>query len=218
MAASRRNWHKTRDLNKTTRKIISIMNTNRNADEELYQTTGERLNHLLDQIGFKSGRGRMAAFQTFLSEQEPEVFSDLKYTTVRSWFQDHAPPMKKVDVVMQALEKEYVFRNDVAQIKTWWKLGGFYPFVDEKGHVKPTAEELLKTRSEDEEKLQFLVMSLVKEEAGDNFNEIPGSELIEIKEKAMDFARDFADPFKIECPQEYLRMVIRHGFRSDSQD
>jgi len=194
------------------------MNTNTVANEELYKTTGDRLNHLLDQIGFKSGRGRMAALQAFLIDKAPETFSDIKYTTVRSWFSDHAPPMKKINAIMEALENDYVFNHDIDQIKTWWKLGAYYPFVGEDGQAQRTVKELEKVRSDEEERLQFLVMSLVKEEAGDNFSEIPGSELLEIKEKALDFARDFSDPFKVECPQEYLRMAIRDEFRSASKD
>ena len=53
---------------------------------------GDRLNYLLDQIGFISGR--VEAFQNYLIENAADMFEDLKYTTVRSWFQEHAPNAK----------------------------------------------------------------------------------------------------------------------------
>ncbi|MCG8330640.1 MAG: hypothetical protein MI974_23285 [Chitinophagales bacterium] len=185
------------------------MNTKRNINTETFELPGERLNHLLDQIGFKQGRGRVTNFQNYLTEKSPNLFSDLKYTTVRSWFQEHAPPMRKIDAVIQALKKEYQFHHDISLIKTWWKMGGFYPFISDSGELSPSITDLQKEVKDKEEKLQFLVMSLVTEETGELFKSLSSQDLVKLKDKVVKFANEFADPFEIECPSEYLRMAIR---------
>ena len=173
-------------------------------NDELFETTGNRLSHILNQIGFKHGRGRIQDLQSYLIDIKPEIFSDLKYTTVRSWFHDSAPPMKKVDVIIEALQNDYLFQNDISQIKTWWKVGGYYPFSHDS---KPTALE--PSNSINEQKLQFIVMSIVTEETGKEFNELSGDELTQIKEKALQLVKDFIDPFVTVCPNEYMRMAVR---------
>ena len=105
------------------------MDTNSQAEYEPYDSPGDRLSHILDQIGFKQGRGRVRDFQSYLTDSRPDFFSDLKYTTVRSWFQESAPPMLKIDAIISALKEKYSFHHNISQIKTWWKVGGFYPFV-----------------------------------------------------------------------------------------
>lgn len=185
------------------------MNTKRNTDTEAFESPGDRLNHILDQIGFKQGRGRVADFQIYLTETSPDLFSDLKYTTVRSWFQDHAPPMRKIDAIIQALQKEYPFHHDISQVKTWWKVGGFYPFISNTGEPTPTITDLQRDVKENEDKLQFVVMSLVTEETGEAFKSLSSHELVRLKDKAVKFAQEFADPFKTECPSDYLRMAIK---------
>jgi len=181
------------------------MNTkkNINTSTETFESPGDRLNHILDQIKFKQGRGRVSEFKNYLAERLLDGASDLKYTTVRSWFQEHAPPMRKIDDIMQALQQEYPFKHDISQIKTWWKLGGLYPFVD---YLNPNIAKI----QQDKEKLQFVVMSLVTEETGELFKSLSSENLINLKDKAVKFAEEFVDPFKNECPSEYLRMVIRY--------
>lgn len=169
-----------------------------------FNTVGERLSHILDQIGFKHGRGRIQDFQAYLIDRKPESFSDLKYTTVRSWFHDSAPPMKKINIIIDALQEFYLFKNDISQIKSWWKLGGYYPFSHDS---KPT--DVNESKSLGEQKLQFIVMSMVTEEAGHDFNSLSGEQLIQIKEKAIQLAKDFVDPFITECPVEYMRIAVR---------
>ena len=186
--------------------IARTMNTKPNTESPAFELAGDRLNHLLDQIGFKKGRGRVAEFQNYLSENAPDVFSDLKYTTVRSWFQEHSPPMRKIDAVIKALQSEYTIHENIPQIKTWWKLGGLYPFSGSDENVVES-----EGRFEDiDEKIQFIVMSLVTEEAGELFQELSGSELVGLKDKVIQFAKDFADPFKTQCPTKYLRMAVKH--------
>lgn len=100
-----------------------------NTEELVFDKTGGRLNHILDQIGFREGRGRVSDLQKYLIRTRPEYFANLKYTTVRSWLLESAPPMKKIEVIMDALQDNYEFKHDISQIKNWWKLGGFYPFT-----------------------------------------------------------------------------------------
>lgn len=187
------------------------MNTERNSEPEEFSSRGERLSHILDKIGFKEGRGRVADFRTFLVSKKPDVFEDLKYTTVRAWFQDSAPPMVKVDVIIDALVENYQFHHglDLSLIKTWWKAGGYYPFVDSEGDKIPSIPELQQEAKNNEDRLQFIVMSLVTDVTGDSFNTLSSDELVRLKDSAIQFARDFADPFKTECPTRFLRMIIQ---------
>jgi hypothetical protein len=60
------------------------------------------------------------------------------------------------------------------------------------------------------EKLPFIIMSIVTEETGDLFNSLSGSELIQISDKAVSFADNFLNPLNIDCPDEYLRLIVRH--------
>lgn len=182
------------------------MATNRDVNTEAFNTPGERLHYLLDQIGFKQGRGRVAEFQSFLMEQSPEGLEDLKYTTVRSWFYEHAPAMRKIDAIIEALQKKYTINQNISQIKTWWKLGGYFPFPDQSAE----AENIQKELYEKEQKLQFQIMSLVTEETGDRFAKLSGRDLLRIKEKALTFATDYADPSKVVCPHDYIRLVIQN--------
>lgn len=182
---------------------------------------GERLAHILDQIGFKHGRGRIDDLHKFLVEKRPDVYADLKYTTVRSWFHNSAPPMKKIDIIIEALQNDYVIQYNISQIKTWWKVGGYYPFataIDSEKISDNSSNRGGSVQPISEQKLQFIVMSLVTEETGDEFNELTGEQLVQIKEKAIQLAKDFADPFMIECPSEYMRMAIRDAMRLSKEN
>ena len=194
------------------------MNTKIDNSIEVLESPGDRLNHLLDQIGFRQGRGRVTDLQSYLAEKSPDLFSDLKYTTVRSWFQEHAPPMVKVDAIIQALQKEYTFHHDISQIKAWWKIGGFYPFTDQSAGPKPDIDELKRDFEKHEEKLQYIIMALVAEETGECFHSLSIEDLLRLKEKAVLLAREYADPFKMECPSKYLRLVIKDEFRIMQHD
>ncbi len=175
-----------------------------------YATPGERLNYILDHIGFKKGRGRVKSFQLYLQEQQPENFSQIKYSTVRSWFQNSSPQMSKIDAIISLLQTSYTFHHDISQIKTWWKISGFNPFVDTLGNTSPTLFHLQQKTKDNEEKLQFIVMSLVTEITGKYFNSLTSTELVEIKDKAVKMAKDFTNPFKTECPPEYIKLLIKN--------
>lgn len=180
------------------------MRTNCATEADDFEQPGDRLNHLLDKIGFKNGRGRVAEFHSYLCEKMPSVFSDLKYTAVRGWFNKAAPPMRKIDAAMQALQMDYQISYDISQIKTWWKLGGYYPFTEESIGLIPLA-----SRNEDTERLRFAVMAMVTDVTGEDIQKLSTEELVMITDKATRFALNYADPQKTSCPSEYVRMAIK---------
>jgi signal recognition particle subunit SEC65 len=171
---------------------------------------GDRLSTILDQIGFKKGRGRVLDFQNYLRDASPKDFKDLKYTTVRAWFQCHAPPMRKIDAVIDALQIEFQFHHDISHIKTWWKVGGPCPFSNETTAVRTSIQQIQQKIELQKEKLMFIIISIVKEETGEHFNSLSGSDLTRIYDKVTSFVEDFLNPSVIECPDEYLRLVARH--------
>lgn len=180
-----------------------------------FDSPGDRLNHILDKAGFRSGRGRVTEFQSYLAETSPELFKDLKYGTVKSWFQQATPTMRRIGSVLEAVEKNYPINQDISLIKTWWKVGGYYPFA------KPVAappkfcvESPSPDNEEEDEKLQFIAMSLVIDETGELFKTLSSKDLVRLKDKALRFAKEFADPSKSNCPSEYLRMVIKYELES----
>jgi hypothetical protein len=180
---------------------------------DTYNNPGDRLAHILDQIGFKQGRGRVIDFQNYLTRTSPKQFKDLKYTTVRAWFQDHAPPMHKIDVIIETLQTNYSFQHDVSHIKTWWKAGGFYPFSDNGSPNHPTILELMERAAIIKEKLPFIIMAIITEETGELFKSLTGSELVKISDKTTYFAESFLDPLNMECTDEYLRAIIRYELK-----
>ncbi|MGD8909009.1 MAG: hypothetical protein PVI92_06630 [Chromatiales bacterium] len=183
------------------------MSTDKQTQSNNHDSPGNRLSLILDQIGFKQGRGRVIDFQTYLKKTSPQFFKDLKYTTVRAWFQDHAPPMRKIDAIFDALLVEFSFQHNISHIKTWWKAGGPYPFCDE---IPAELMSLHRKINAVKEKLPLTVMSIVREETGEHFKALSGSDLIHISDKTANFAEDFLNPFSIECPDEYLRLVVRY--------
>jgi hypothetical protein len=195
------------------------MKTNKKTEDEPYLFPGDRLSHILEIINFKQGRGRQGRgrvtdFHSFLIKSQLEVFSDLKYTTVRSWFQESAPSMLKIDAIISALQDKYTFHNDISQIKTWWKVGGFYPFIDTSDEASRTILDLQQEAKESEEKLQFIVMSLVTEVTGDLFDSLSSEDRVRIKDKAIKMVTDFADPYMTECPAEYIKILIKNELDS----
>jgi hypothetical protein len=59
----------------------------------IFNTLGRRLNHILDNVGSKKGHGRLSEFHAFL---QINLDKELKYSTVRAWFDKSSPPMKKL--------------------------------------------------------------------------------------------------------------------------
>ena len=167
-------------------------------------TTGERLNKLLDHSGFKRGRGRIPEFQMYLVNKKIPEFETLKYSTVRSWFDDHAPPMKKISLIVDQLHKDFVLQIDIEQLKIWWKLGGISPFP---ASLDNSYE------GEVEKKLRFLITSIVTEQCGRDFEKLPSSTLVDIKEKAIGLAKDFANTEKVDIPIEFLKIFIKEQIR-----
>ena len=117
-----------------------------------FETQGERLNHILDQAGFKSGRGRVKEFFEYLQEARPQELGSLNYSTIKGWFQDHSPPMPKIEVIVDLLHDEFHFQCNLDQVKSWWKVGGYYPFNDIDLSSAPAGEGKLKVfHAEDHE-------------------------------------------------------------------
>ena len=95
-----------------------------------YKTKGERLSYILDAAGFMTGHGRIAKFWEFLTSSGLEVFSELKYSTVKAWFADNSPSMAKISLIIDTLQLDYNLDAAISldHVKTWWKAGGYNPF------------------------------------------------------------------------------------------
>jgi hypothetical protein len=186
---------------------IREMVTTENGKETLFDTPGKRLVHLLDQIGFQKDRGIITDLHTYLLNTQPDDFSDLSYGTVRAWFAENSPPMKRMSLVIEALRKNYPFDYDIMHIKTWWKVGGFYPFME--SSTDQALAELDNEARATFEKTKFVIMSLVTEECGESFEKLSADELKTISDAANQFVQDFTDPYQTTCPNRYIRAVIR---------
>ena len=170
--------------------------------EEQYTLPGERLDHLLNQIGFAEGRGRTRSLFEFVSQNSTYDFSDLKFGTVRSWFHNHAPTMRKVNAIVDLLSEEYSFEIDKEQIAVWWKVGGYYPFN--------AASDSL-----DIDKLDFVITSMISEEVKDSLQDIESSKLLKVKSQTLDMCKAFADPTVSECPTEFIKTFVRGSLRNN---
>ena len=62
-----------------------------------------RLNIMLDHAGFRSGRGRVAEFHSYLVDTVPDM-ADLPYGTARSWLSGHTPPVHKMETIVKSLQ------------------------------------------------------------------------------------------------------------------
>ena len=98
--------------------------------EEVKISKGERLKHILDKANFAPGRarGRIKAFHEYLVDKDE--FNSLKYSTVLSWFHEHAPPAKNIELIINILHEEYDFKCPPANIIKWWKHAGVCPFCE----------------------------------------------------------------------------------------
>jgi hypothetical protein len=166
-----------------------------------YSSPGERLTHLLDNIMFESGRGRTRALYNLLIESSIEDFSDLKFGTVRSWFHNHAPTMRKVTTIVELLSATYVFEQDKEQVAVWWKVGGYYPYDT----VEPSLNK---------NHIEELVSSIIQKSAQDSGLMVSESAYQRIRDLVLEMCREFADPSISECPNKYIEMLIRDQLRN----
>jgi hypothetical protein len=173
-----------------------------------FLTPGNRLSHLLDLIEFRKGRGRGTDLHEYLIKQSPDQFNTLAYTSVRSWLGTSAPPMSKCDVIIEALQKNYTVPGDIGQVKIWWKLGGAYPFGSGNHLMQKEIPAI------DEEKLEFSVMAIVMDESKEYFNSLAAVDLIKLKEAGMSLAIDYANPKLTNCPEKYIRTVVKDALKS----
>lgn len=158
---------------------------------EKFEIAGERLNYILDQIEFKKGRGRVVAFFDFLVAADVGL-EELNYTTCRSWFADHAPPMKKIDLVFQALTKSYKFQVDVATLKAWWKLGGSTNPYEQESKSEVITQKTRRTE----------MSRLVSEIAGDQMASIPLEDLVAVIDVLVEFDHHVSTSKKLD--ERYL--------------
>lgn len=175
-------------------------------EQQEFASPGDRLNYILDFVGFHEGRGRVSEFKTLLETQSPDEFVDLKYTTVRSWFNDNAPTMRKIDAIIKMLADIYELEFDLQQLKTWWKLGGRNPFDSFAIEVDRIQEQL----KEDQEKNNFLVIKTITEVAGEELETLSSKDLLDIKDSVLNFMQLFANPVEVTCPREYIEMIIKN--------
>lgn len=174
-------------------------------ERENQQTPGDRLNRILDQAQFQKFRGRSVELFDFLNKHCPEDW-DLKASTVRSWFSKSAPPMKKIILIIEILDKHYGFKGnpDLKAIQGWWKVGGADPFIKE----EPSYQK--KPDDENVKKLEFLLPSIILEQVGDDFSKLSSVDLDAIKDFTTDFLVAFSDESIKNCPDEYIKMAINH--------
>lgn len=174
-----------------------------------FDSPGSRLSHLLDRIGFKEQRGKMQDFYQYLRDKDPENFGDLSYSTVRGWFSLYSPSIKKIAFIVDALKQNYQIPCDEKHLKTWWKLGGIYPFYLSEAESAEELETLEPESKEAQNKLLYQIMRLISEEDGSHQHSLTREEILSVLGATTDFARDFADPKQTLAPQHYLRAIIR---------
>tara|TARA_R110001592_G_scaffold316364_1_gene592779 strand:- start:18950 stop:19495 length:546 start_codon:yes stop_codon:yes gene_type:complete len=169
-------------------------------NENKWERPGERLVKILDEIGFPEGYGRMIKLQEVLILKNKAAFSSLSYSAVKSWFSDRAPTMSRIDDVFDALAEDYPFPNDQRLIKSWWKVGGFYPFKDEldENGIKDISTKL-------EIKLSVIISNLM----GESFADVSTEDLKTIKNKALGILEKFADPVEKEPDDDTLAVIVR---------
>lgn len=193
-----------------TAKIASKKMVTMEQDEvESFDSPGSRLSHLLKRIGFKEQRGKMQDFYQYLRDKDPENFGDLSYSTVRGWFSLYSPSMKKIGFIVDALKQTYRIPCDEKHLKTWWKLGGVYPFYASESVGMSEQESVDLDDEETRNKLRYQIMRLITEEDGTLSQSLTQEEILSILGATVGFARDYADPAQSSPHQQYLRAIIR---------
>jgi len=104
-------------------------------------TTGQRLSHLLDVIGFPSGHGRVNCFHNHLKTNCPHKFGDISYSTVRAWFGNNSPPLEKLIEVLTCIDKSFSIPIEVGLAASWIKAGGINPLESGVVATDKTIEE-----------------------------------------------------------------------------
>lgn len=191
---------------------VSKIVTMEQEEVEDFEMPGHRLTHLLKKIGFEEQRGLITDLYNFLRETRPEEFGDLTYGAVRGWFNVNAPPMRKIDAILDALKTQYPIEVDEKYLKTWWKVGGHNPFLPslQQDELEKLNQEVIDLR----EKMKFVTMAIVREEIGDMFEKVPPKDLEAILDVTNQFTKDFSDPYMTTPPNYYLRAIIRDYFRN----
>jgi len=164
---------------------------------EVWERSGDRLSKILDVIGFPEGHGRMIKFLDYLSHHNPSAFEGLSYSTVKGWFSDRAPGMNRIDEVFEALKEEYSFPGDERLIKSWWKLGGFFPFTEERSSTTLSV------------KLQIQLGNIIAAALGNSFNTASPEAIEAIQKEVLRVVSDYSDPEKVEPDLKTLSILVQ---------
>lgn len=178
--------------------------------EREFKNPGDRLNQILDDIGFPDGHGRIKRFMSYIHKEDvgDGILKDIPYSTIRSWFSKQTPTMKKMGLIFDTLEMEYIFKHDTERLKMWWKLGGEYPFQDDINKNISSNSQLDILQKRREKKLTLDVMSLVTSGDLPGFDSVESDDVMKVVEKVVQFGRNFSNPAKIECPKEYMKLML----------
>lgn len=172
-----------------------------------YDLPGKRLDHILDQAEFHPGRGRQKALFTYLQENDPDTFGDLSYSTVRMWFSSASTPqMKRLSLVMDTLASRYYIPGDQDHVRTWWKIGGYYPFDD----LGQTVDDKKKQHQLADEKWEYMVKAMISADLGGDISGISVKDMDKVSKKLMSFIKAFRDPAVTEAPKNILKILIKH--------
>lgn len=176
--------------------------------EQEFPLPGDRLNHLLDVIHFPSGRGRVKEFHQYLIDESANYFEDLNYSTVRYWFKHVCPPMRKIDEVIKALQVHHTI-NHISIVKSWWKIGGVYPFSIKENSVQKSKE------MPDVQKLKYVIIGMLTSDCQGAVETLTPEQLAKLKESLFTFAVSFENPECKDIPLKYLHVFMRGLLNGD---
>ncbi|EIF42836.1 hypothetical protein DOK_11666 [gamma proteobacterium BDW918] len=148
-------------------------------------------------MGFPEGHGRMIKLLEYLSQNNPAAFEGLSYSTVKGWFNDRAPGMTKIDDVFEALSHEYSIAGDQRLIKSWWKLGGFYPFTEDRVESGLSA------------KLQIQLGNIIAEALGSELHSASPDTIEGIQSEVVRIVTAFTDPDTTEPDLKTLSTIVQ---------
>ena len=167
---------------------------------------GLRLNVILDHAGYQRGRGRIQMFHKFLTENLKEELGEISYSTIQSWFNQAAPPMTKINPVIDKLNESACIDEDITKVKLWWKMGGESPFTK-----SPLTKQ--KFTRQQSAKVDIETNYYIRQYCGDDFDQFDAVQLTAIIDKVNQLAEDFANPDLVDAPKDLLRLMVMEEVR-----
>ncbi|WP_146047918.1 hypothetical protein [Zhongshania marina] len=107
--------------------------------------------------------------------------------------------MSRIDDVFDALSKEYTFPDDTRPLKSWWKVGGVFPFESGE-HANSRAISA---------KLEVTLSVLISQEMGEAFKDASVEEIQKIKNEFLRILATFADPTQSEPDEKTLTVIVK---------